>query len=63
MGLVSQNYDGGTPNVGIQAGYVPYNHSHHPRRMQDNDEENVQAWHEGGLDGGLWEIHAYEIES
>jgi hypothetical protein len=33
--------------------------------MQDNDGENVQAWHECGLDDGLlWEIHAYdEIES
>jgi hypothetical protein len=31
--------------------------------MEDNDGDNVQAWHECGLDDGLWEIHACEIES
>jgi hypothetical protein len=52
MGLVSQNYDGGTPNVGIQA---------HPRHMQDNDEGNVQAWHKCGIDDGLWKTHASKL--
>jgi hypothetical protein len=31
--------------------------------MPDNDGENVQAWHECGIDNVLWEVHAYEIES
>jgi hypothetical protein len=62
MGLVSQNYDGETPNAGIQARCALWIHAH-PRRMHDNDGENAQAWHECGLDDGLWEIHVCEIES
>jgi hypothetical protein len=31
--------------------------------MQGNDGVNVHAWQECGLGDGLWEIHAYEIES
>jgi hypothetical protein len=34
-----------------------------PPHMHDNDGETVQLWHECGLDDGMWEIHAYEIES
>jgi hypothetical protein len=62
VGLAPQNCDGGIPNVRIHAKYV-LQIQKHPRRMQDNDGENVQAWHECGQDDGLWEIAAYEIES
>jgi hypothetical protein len=31
--------------------------------MQDNDVENLKVWHECGPNDGLWDIHAYEIES
>jgi hypothetical protein len=52
LGLVSQEYDGGTLNTDIQA---------HPRRIKDNDGEIVEACHVCGQDYGMWEVHAYEI--